>query len=201
MQDRRAVTSVPINELAARRWSTRAFDASRGVSPSQVAALIEAARWAPSCYGAEPWRFMMWDRAKDPAGWQQVYDCLSDNNRKWCKNVPLFFLACAASSFEHNGKPNRWAQYDTGMAALALSLEAVAQGLAAHQMGGFDIPKLRAAAGVPDDFMPMALIAVGHPAAPEVIDDGEILQKELKARGRKPVAERFYGGSWGRPAG
>ena len=48
MQDRRAVTSVPINELAARRWSTRAFDASRGVSPSQVAALIEAARWAPS---------------------------------------------------------------------------------------------------------------------------------------------------------
>lgn len=200
MQDRRAVTSVPINELAARRWSTRAFDASRGVTPAQVAALIEAARWAPSCYGAEPWRFMMWDRARDPAGWQRVYDCLSDNNRKWCKNVPLIFLACAASNFEHNGQANRWAQYDTGMAALSLSLEAVAQGLAAHQMGGFDIPKLRVAAGVPDEFMPMALIAVGHPAAPEVIDDEEILQKELKARGRKPVAERFYGGHWGRPA-
>jgi nitroreductase len=201
MQDRNAITGVPINELAARRWSTRAFDASRGVTPAQVAALIEAARWAPSCYGAEPWRFLMWDRARDPAGWQQAYDCLSDNNRKWCNKVPLLFLACAASVFEHNGQTNRWAQYDTGMAALSLSLEAVAQGLAAHQMGGFDIPKVRAAFGVPDDFMPMALIAVGYQAGPEVLDDEEILKKELKARARKSVAERFFGGRWGAPAG
>lgn len=200
MQDRRAVTSVPINELSARRWSPRAFDATRGVSPVQVAALVEAARWAPSCFGAEPWRFLIWDRAQDAAGWQQAYDCLSDNNRKWCKNVPLLFLACAASSFEHNGQPNRWSHYDTGMAALALSLEAVAQGLVAHQMGGFDIPKVRAAFGVPDDFMPMAMIAVGYQAAPEVLDDEETLKKELKPRARKPVAERFFGGRWGAPA-
>jgi nitroreductase len=201
MQDRKAITGVPIHELLARRWSPRAFDASRAVSRAQVAALVEAARWAPSCFGAEPWRFLMWDRAQDPAGWQQAYDCLSDNNRKWCKNVPLLFLACAASSFEHNGQPNRWSHYDTGMAALALSLEAVAQGLVAHQMGGFDIPKVRAAFGVPDDFMPMAMIAVGYQAAPEVLDDEETLKKELKPRARKPVAERFFGGRWGAPAG
>ncbi|MDP2397348.1 MAG: nitroreductase family protein [Burkholderiales bacterium] len=200
MQERKAITSVPINELAGRRWSTRAFDASRGVTPAQVAALIEAARWAPSCFGAEPWRFLMWDRARDPAGWQQAYDCLSDNNRKWCKNVPLLFLACAGSIFEHNGQSNRWAQYDTGMAALALTLEAVAQGLVAHQMGGFDIPKVRAAFAVPEDYMPMAMIAVGHQAGPEVLDE-ETLKKELKARERKPVAERFFGGRWNTPAG
>jgi len=199
MQERRAVTSVPINELSAKRWSPRAFDAQRGVQPAQVAALIEAARWAPSCFGAEPWRFLMWDRARDAAGWQQAYDCLSENNRKWCKNVPLLFLACAASVFEHNSQPNRWAQYDTGMAALSMSLEAVAQGLVAHQMGGFDIPKVRAAFGVAEDFMPMAMIAVGYQAAPETIEDEETRQKELKARGRKPLAARFYGGSWGRP--
>jgi nitroreductase len=87
------------------------------------------------------------------------------------------------------------------MAALALSLEAVAQGLVAHQMGGFDIAKARAAFGVPDDFMPMAMIAVGYQAAPETIEDEETRQKELKARARKPVAERFYGGRWGRPVG
>ena len=110
-------------------------------------------------------------------------------------------MACAGAVFEQNGQPNRWAQYDTGMAALSLSLEAVAQGLVAHQMGGFDIAKSRTAFAIPDDFMPMAMIAVGYQAAPETLADEETRQKELKARGRKPVDERFYGGSWGRPAG
>lgn len=199
MQDRRAMTSVTINDLAARRWSPRAFAAQRGVTPAQVTALIEAARWAPSCFGAEPWRFLVWNRATDPAGWQQAFDCLSDNNRKWVKNVPLLFLACAGATFEHNGQPNRWSHYDTGMAALSLTLEAVAQGLAAHQMGGFDIAKTRAAFAIPEDFMPLAMIAVGYQAAPETIEDEETRQKELKPRGRKAVTERFYGGSWGRP--
>lgn len=201
MQDRKAITSVPINELASRRWSPRAFDATQGVTSAQLTALFEAARWAPSCFGAEPWRFLCWNRADDAAGWQQAFDCLSENNRKWCKNVPLLFMACAGATFEHNGQPNRWAQYDTGMAAVSLTLEAVAQGLAAHQMGGFDMARARAAFAIPADFTPMAMIAVGHQAAAETIEDEETRQKELKARARKPLAERFYGGSWGRPAG
>lgn len=200
MQERKAVTSVSINELSARRWSPRAYDAQRSVTPAQATALVEAARWAPSCFGAEPWRFLMWNRAADPAGWQQAFDCLSDNNKKWVGKVPLLFLACAGATFEHNGQPNRWSHYDTGMAALSLSLEAVAQGLAAHQMGGFDIAKVRVAFAIPDDFMPMAMIAVGYQAAPETIEDEEMRQKELKPRARKPVAERFYSGRWGKPA-
>jgi nitroreductase len=201
MQNRNAITSVPINELSTKRWSPRAFDVQRGVTPVQTAALIEAARWAPSCLGAEPWRFLVWNLATDAAGWQQAFDCLSDNNRKWAGKAPLLFLACAGATFEHNGQPNRWSHYDTGMAALALSLEAVAQGLVAHQMGGFDIARTRAEFGVPEDFMPMAMIAVGYQAEPETIEDEETRQKELKARARKPVAERFYGGRWGKPVG
>lgn len=200
MQDRRAITSVPINELSARRWSPRAFDATKSVTKAQMTALIEAARWAPSCFGAEPWRFLLWNRADDAAGWQRAFDCLSENNRKWCKNVPLLLMACAGSTFEHNGQPNRWAQYDTGMAALSLSLEAVAQGLAAHQMGGFDIAGSRTAFAIPDDFMPMAMIAVGYQAAPDVLDE-ETRAKELKPRGRKAIGERFYAGGWGKSCG
>lgn len=200
MQQRKAITSVPINDLAARRWSPRAFDATRAVTREQVMALIEAARWAPSCFGAEPWRFLCWNRADDAAGWQQAFDCLSESNRKWCKNVPLLFLSCAGTTFEHNGQANRWAQHDTGMAALSLVLEAVVQGLVAHQMGGFDIARARAAFAIPADFTPMAMIAVGHQAAAETIEDAETRQKELKPRARKPVAGRFYSGSWGRTA-
>ena len=196
MEQRKAITSVPINELLARRWSPRAFDATQGVSAAQQMALIEAARWAPSCNGAEPWRFLYWNRADDAAGWQQAFDCLTESNRKWVKNVPLLFLACAGSTFEHNGQPNRWGQHDTGMAALSLTLEAVAQGLVAHQMGGYDSAKVRTAFAIPDDFIPMAMIAVGHQAAADTIEDEETRQKELKARGRKPVAALFYGGKW-----
>ncbi len=197
MQERKAITSVPINDLAARRWSPRAFDAYRGVSPAQIAALLEAARWAPSCFGEEPWRFLVWDRARDAQGWQQAFDCLSDNNKKWAQPVPLLLLACAGSKL-NNGNPNRWAQYDTGMATLSLVLEAVAQGLVAHQMGGFDLTKARAAFAIPEEFTPMAMIAVGYQAEPEVLDE-ETRAKELKARGRKPVAERFFNGTWDQP--
>jgi len=197
MLERKAETTVPINDLAARRWSPRSFDGARAVSAQQLQAMIEAARWAPSCFGDEPWRFLVWNRATDAEGWQKAFDCLSDNNRKWAKNVPVLFLACAGTHFGHNGQPNRWAQYDTGMAALALSMEAVAQGLVAHQMGGFDIAKVRAAFAVPDDYMPMAMIAAGYQAAPEMIEDEETRAKELKARGRKPVADRFFAGGWG----
>lgn len=197
MQDRKAITSVPINDLAARRWSPRAFDAQRGVTPQQAQALIEAARWAPSCFGEEPWRFLVWDRARNAQGWQQAFDCLSDNNKKWVKNVPLLFLSCADSKLK-NGNPNRWAQYDTGMASLALVLEALAQGLVSHQMGGFDIAKARAVFAIPETFTPMAMIAVGYQAEPGILDE-ETRAKELKARGRNPVAERFYSGSWELP--
>ncbi|MDH4150581.1 MAG: nitroreductase family protein, partial [Betaproteobacteria bacterium] len=85
---------------------------------------------------------------------------------------------------------------DTGMAALSLGLEALAQGLVTHQMGGFDMAKARAAFAIPEEYTPMAMIAVGYQAAPEALDDEETRAKELKPRGRKPVAERFYGGSW-----
>ena len=199
MQERKAVTSVPINDLAARRWSPRAFDAQRAVTSAQRSALLEAARWAPSCNGDEPWRFLVWDRASDPQGWQQAFDCLSENNKKWVKNVPLLLLSCAGSVFGHNGKPNRWTQHDTGMAALALTLEAAAQGLAAHQMGGFDAEKARGAFAIPADYTPMAMIAVGYQASPDVLDD-ETRAKELKPRTRQPLGERFYAGTWGKPA-
>lgn len=197
MEPRRAVTSVAIDDLLARRWSPRAFDAGKTLSRGQIAALIEAARWAPSCNGDEPWRYLVWDRTRDPVGWQKAFDCLSENNQKWVKNVPLLMLACAGSIFAHNGKPNRWTQHDTGAANLSIALQAVSLGLAAHQMGGFDAEKVRAAFAIPPEFTPMSMIAVGYQASPGVLDE-ETKAKELRARARKPLEERFYEGRWGK---
>ena len=197
MDERKAQTSVPIDPLLARRWSPRAFDTNRPVSRSQLAALLEAARWAPSCNGDEPWRYLIWDRARDADGWQRAFECLSENNRKWVKNVPLLMLSCAGSVFAHSGKPNRHAQHDTGAASVSLALQGAAMGLAVHQMGGFDTAKARAAFAIPEDYTPMAMIAVGYQTSPAVLDS-ETREKELKARSRKPLQNHFFEGAWGR---
>jgi nitroreductase len=197
MSDRIAKTSRPIHDLLARRWSPRAFNAQKPVSREQLTALLEAGRWAPSCNGDEPWRYLIWDRARDPQGFQKAFECLSENNKKWVKNVPLLMLSCAGSNFEATGKPNRWTQHDTGMASLSIALQADALGLVAHQMGGWDLEKARTAFAIPAEYTPMAFIAVGYQAEPDVLDE-ETKAKELRPRGRKPLNERFYEGGWGK---
>jgi len=192
-----AQTSRPIHDLLARRWSTRAFDAAKPVTREQLTTLLEAGRWAPSCNGDEPWRYLVWDRARDPEGFQKAFDCLSDNNKKWVKNVPLLMLSCAGSKFEATGKPNRWTQHDTGAASVSMALQADVLGLAVHQMGGFDAEKARAAFGIPAEYAPMAMIAVGYQAAPDVLDE-ETKKKELTPRARKPLGEKFFEGGWGK---
>ena len=197
MLEKPAQTSRPIHDLFVRRWSTRAFDASKPVGRDQLISLLEAGRWAPSCNGDEPWRYLIWDRSRDAAGFQKAFDCLSENNRKWVKNVPLLMLSCAGSNFAATGKPNRWTQHDTGAASVSMALQATALGLAYHQMGGFDAEKARAAFGIPAEYTPMAMIAVGYQAAPEVLDE-ETKKKELVPRARKPLAEKFFEGGWGK---
>jgi len=197
MSDRIAQTSRPIHDLLARRWSTRAFDAAKPVGREQLIALLEAGRWAPSCNGDEPWSYLIWDKSRDPAGWQKAFDILSENNRKWVKNVPLLMLSCSGSIFGATGKPNRWGQHDTGAASVSMALQATAMGLMVHQMGGFDADKARAAFGIPAEYTPMAMIAVGYQASADVLDE-ETKAKELKSRGRKPLAEKFFEGGWGK---
>ena len=194
--EKRAPTSVPIHDIFVRRWSSRAYDPNRPVPREALTVLLEAGRWAMSCNGDEPWRYLIWDKTRDPEGWQKAFDTLSENNRKWVKNAPVIMLACAGGKFEATGKPNRHTQYDTGAASCSISLQAAASGLMVHQMGGFDAEKARATFGVPAEYTPMAMMAVGYQTTPDILDD-ETKAKELRPRSRKPLAERFYEGGWG----
>lgn len=196
MSEKPAVTQVPIADLIAHRWSPRAFDPDRPVSRDHLLALLEAARWAPSCFGEEPWRYLVWDRFRDPAGWQQAFECLAEGNQIWVKNAPVLLLAVATPNFSHNDKSNRWAQYDTGAASENLCLQAVALGLAAHQMGGFDPEQAQARFHIPADHTGMAMIAVGHLAPAETLPDA-LREKEQAPRTRKPFERFAFEGSWG----
>jgi len=191
-----AITQTPIDETLANRWSGRAYDASKIVSQTQIVSLLEAARWAPSCFGDQPWRFIVWDKTSDANAWQQAFNCLVTGNQTWVKDSPVLLLVCADTLFGHNQKPNRWAQYDTGAAAENLCLQASSIGLMAHQMGGFDADKARDVFAVPTQYVPMAMVSVGY-AADIATLEGEILARETAQRKRKPLNELFFKGKWG----
>jgi len=191
-----AITQVAINETIANRWSGRAYDAAQAVTHDKVIALLEAARWAPSCVGDQPWRFIVCNKSTDAHAWQRVFDCLTGSNQAWAKDAPLLLLICADTIFSHNLQPNRWAQYDTGSAAENLCLQASSMGLIAHQMGGFNADEARTAFSIPSQFTLMAIISVGYPADTASLSP-EILSREIADRKRKPLNELFFSSHWG----
>jgi nitroreductase len=198
MPHKQAETSEQIHELISGRWSPRAFDREKSVSHAQLIAMLEAARWAPSCFGDQPWRFVVADRGRDESAWQAMFACLAEKNRLWAAHAPLLVLACAWPQFRHNSEANRWAEYDTGAAVLSLSLQAHAMGLATHQMGGFDVESIRDACALPQQAIPMAVIAVGYQAGVDVLD-AVFHDMEQGKRQRLPLAENFFAGRWGNP--
>lgn len=191
-----AITQVAIDTTIASRWSGRAYDAAKPVTQEQVIALLEAARWAPSCFGDEPWRFILWNKAANPQGWQQAFDCLVPGNQDWVVNAPILVLVCADTLFGYNQQPNRFAQYDTGAAAENLCLQAASMGMMAHQMGGFDASLAREKFNIPAQYTVMAMISVGY-AADIATLSGDTLARETAPRSRKPLSELFFDGAWG----
>jgi len=197
MSEVRGNAQTDIHPILASRWSPRAFNAARPVERSKLIACLEAARWAPSCFGDEPWRFIVCDLSQDKDTWQRLLDCLTPKNQEWAKNAPVLMLACSAAQFR-KGNPNRWGGYDTGQAAISLCLQAGSLGLASHQMGGFDSEAVRTAFDIPADFTPMAAIALGYRADAGILDEG-FRNVELTGRQRRPMGESFFAGGWNQP--
>ena len=191
-----ATTSVTIHDIIARRWSPRAYDPNKTVSKELLASLLEAARWAPSCFGAEPWRYIVCDKATDQAAWDKAFSCLAEGNQGWAQDAQILLLATCLDNFEYNSQPNRWASYDTGAASENLCLQATASGLVAHQMGGFDPNKAREVFNIPDSITSMAMIAIGYQADTSTLE-GEMREREEAPRKRKPLDTVCFAGAWG----
>lgn len=189
-----AATQVSIHDLLARRWSPRAF-AERPVESDKLASLFEAARWAPSSSNEQPWRFVVATK-DDRVAYDRLLACLLEGNRKWAFRAPVLLLSVARLQFEEDGKPNRHALHDAGMALENLLLQATALGLVAHPMAGFDVEQARTDLKIPAGFEPVAIVAVGYPGEPTVLPDN-LQQRESKPRERKPLTELFYAGEWG----
>lgn len=184
----------PIHDVIARRWSPRAFD-ERPVEQETLKSLFEAARWAPSSNNEQPWRFIVASK-ETSTDYDRLFACLVEGNRKWAFRAPVLILSVASLLFEDDGKPNRHALHDTGMAAENFVLQATALGLQAHQMAGFDMQKARETCLIPTGFDPVAMIALGYPGDPAVLPD-YLREREIKPRERQPIVDFVFSIKWG----
>jgi len=140
------------------RWSPRAFS-DQAVSAEDLMALLEAARYAPSCSNEQPWRFVI---ANDEEKLAKMRAVLNEGNQEWANRAPVLILVAAEKTFLKSGKNNRWNCFDSGTAWGYLSLEAQRRGLITHGMGGFSVEKARETFKIADHYDIIAVIAIGY---------------------------------------
>ncbi len=174
----------PIESIFLERWSPRAMS-GEGLSDGEVLTLFEAARWAPSTYNEQEWRFLY--ARRDTPQWPLLFGLLIEFNQKWCKNAALLTVAIAHKFFDRGGKPNPVHMFDLGAAFENLALQGTAMGLVVHGMSGFDYEKARTSLHVPDDYAVAAMFAVGRPGPIEVLP--EAMREREVPSDRKPVEQ------------
>jgi len=172
-----------LHPLLAHRWSPRGFEADHELDDADLVTLLEAARWAPSANNSQPWRFLVTRRGEQ--AFDTVADLLNPGNRGWAPTAGALILVAAQTSDE-TGRSRPWALYDAGQAVAALSLQAQADGLSVHQLGGFDADAARHAFELDETLVPLVVVAIGRhdPAAP--LPRG-LAERESAPRIREPL--------------
>jgi nitroreductase len=143
--------------------------------------LLEAARWAPSASNTQPWRFAVTRRGS--AAHVAVSDALAPGNQAWAHAASALIVA-AAEAIGPDGVERQWAVYDTGQAVAHLSVQAQHEGLAVHQMGGFDRDRL--ATALPPRVTPLAVLAIGRRDNPARLTE-PFAGRETATRDRLPL--------------
>ncbi|MEK9955047.1 MAG: nitroreductase family protein, partial [Pelagibacteraceae bacterium] len=135
---------------------------------------------------------------RDEPEFALMVDCLVPGNQAWAEQAPVLLLALAEPNFSHNGKPNRHAWHDVGLALGNLLAQATAMGIAAHLMAGFSPEAAQGAFQIPDTHSPVTLLALGYPGDPESLPD-ELRERELAPRSRKPLENFVFQQRFGTP--
>lgn len=180
-------SDYPIEPLIMNRWSPRAMS-GESLSDEELMPLFEAARWAPSSYNAQPWRFYFAKRETE--AFSALYELLVPFNQSWAEDAAALVIIASHTVFETNGKPSPTHSFDTGAAWQNLALEGSARGLVIHGMQGFDYDGAKTLCKLPDDYVIEAMIAIGKPGETQDLPS-EIQAKETPSS-RKPLKETVF---------
>lgn len=162
-----------VSPIFTARWSPRAF-AAEAIDEARLNTFFEAARWAPSAFNSQPWRFIY--ARRDGKRWGDFLGLLVDFNRSWAQHASALVVVVSATRFTPPGKSEAIQTgshaFDTGAAAAYLALQASLVGWHAHAMGGFDKERARAVLGIPEGFQAEAVIAIGKLGDPQSLAPG-----------------------------
>ena len=171
-----------VSPLFYTRWSPRAMTGEK-LTKSELKPLFEAARWAPSAFNVQPWRFVVaTGKRKDV-----FMNFLVDFNKTWCKNAAALVVIVSRNNSEYKNKPNPTHSFDTGAAWASIALEGARRGLVVHGMSGFDYKKVKRVLKISNKFTVEAMFAVGK-LAPASKLPAEIKKME-KPNQRKKMSE------------
>ncbi|GGI39176.1 nitroreductase [Cnuibacter physcomitrellae] len=183
---RAAETSAPILDTLAERWSPRSFVSNETIDEQKLTAALEAARWSPSAANSQPWRFLVARRGT--AAFDRIAATLMGFNSVWAGSAGALVVGIYETE-DAEGKPRPWAQYDLGQAMAHFSVQAHADGLHVHTMGGFDATALAEAFDLPATLRPLTVTAVGTLAPAEELGDETLIAREGAPRTRLPLDE------------
>lgn len=141
----------------AERKSPVIFDA-RKIETQKLDAVLEAARWAPSSFNHQPWRYLVID---EPTALKKVHKGLSRGNF-WAHHAPVLLIVLSRPDLDDIVDGKTYYLYDTGLSVMSLVIEAVHQGLATHQMIGFDEAVIKKEFGIPDPWRVITVVAMGY---------------------------------------
>ena len=184
-------TTYPIDEQFTSRWSPRAMTGEE-LDDKQLLALFEAARWAPSSYNNQPWRFLYAKR--NTKQWDDLFGLMVEFNQSWAKDASALVVVVSKKTFDFNWQPCVTHSFDTGAAWMSLALQATKQGLVTHGMQVFDYDKAKKVLNVPEDYNVEAMIAIGRQGKKE--DLPKELQEKEELSDRKPLAEIAWEGGF-----
>ncbi len=185
----------PIDKLFLDRWSPRAFS-GEAMPEAELMALFEAARWAPSSYNSQPWRFLY--ARRDTPHFDKFLNLLGEFNQGWAKNAAVLIVLVSSSTMLPPGLdkpvPSHSHSLDAGAAWENLALQATLSGWHAHGMVGFDMPRAFAELNVPEGYRVEQAIAIGRKG------DKATLPEALAARespnDRMPVSQIIFEGGF-----
>ena len=182
------VAKYAIHEQFINRWSPRAFSAEP-ISQETLLGFLEAARWAPSAYNSQPWRFLY--ARRDTPNWERYLELLNPFNRSWAQQASALVLIMSKTTFTAPGaseaSPALWHTFDTGSAWGHLALQASLSGWHTHGMAGFDQALARQALKIPEGYELHAMIAIGKLGDKASLAEG--LQAREKPSTRRPLSE------------
>jgi len=158
-------------------------------------AFLEAARWAPSSYNIQPWRFVYARRGGN--GWTSILEALNPFNQAWAQHAAVLVVVLSAAeapaSDGEAARPNPAHAFDAGAAWASLALQAHLSGWATHAMGGFDAAKLRQALRALNGLALHAVIAIGRKADVSTLPVD--LQDDESPSGRRALSETVFEGA------